>query len=143
MDDQKDILSTESTSPEATIEAEPKSASEIEASAPENSLEKSPEKPPEDIREPGTNKEEATAGSPESEIKSKADASWRAELKRFHDDINMVLASKENLSLVGVDIKVRQEFAEDWKLASNRYLKLMVNLRKRYRGVKVAQKHVA
>jgi hypothetical protein len=147
MDDQNEIVSKESTSTEAAIQAEPKSASEIETSAPENSpensLEKSPGKPPEDIREPGTNKEEATAGSPESEIKSKADSSWRTELKRFHDDINMVLASKENLSLVAVDIKVRQEFAEDWKLASNRYIKLMVNLRKRYKGVKVAQKHVA
>jgi len=55
----------------------------------------------------------------------------------------MLLASKENLRLVAVDMKVRQEFAEDWKLASNRHFKLMVNLRKRYKGVKVAQKHVA
>jgi beta-xylosidase len=143
MDDQKDIVSTESTSPEASIEAEPKSASAIETSTPENSLEKPTGKPPEDIREPETNKEEATAGSPESEIKSKVDPSWRTELKRFHDDINLVLASKENLRLVAIDIKVPQEFAEDWKLASNRYFKLMVNLRKRYTGVKVAQKHVA
>ena len=147
MDDQKNILSTESTSPEAPIEAEPKSASEIETRAPENSLEnsleKSPGKPPEDIREPETKKEEATAGSPESEIKSKVAPSWRTELKRFHDDLNMVLASKENLRLVAIDIKVPQEFAEDWKLASNRHLKLMVNLRKRYNGAKVAQKHVA
>ena len=143
MDDQKDILTTESTSPEAPIEAEPKSASEIETSAPENSLENQPVRPPEDIREPETKKEEATAGSPESEIKSKVDSSWRVELKRFHADVNMVLASKENLRLVAIDIKVPQEFAEDWKLASNRYLKLMINLRKRYKGVKVAQKQVA
>ena len=139
MDDQKDILSTESNSPEAPIEAELKSVSAIESSAPEHST----EKPPEDIREPETNKEEATAGSPESEIKSKVDPNWRTELKKFHDDLNMVLASKENLRLVALDIKVRQEFAEAWKLASNRHFKLMVNLRKRYRGVKVAQKHVA
>ena len=147
MDDQKDIVSTESTSPEASIESEPKSTSEIETSAPEkspeNSLETPPRRPPEDIREPETKKQEATAGSPESEIKSQVDSSWRTELKRFHDDINLVLASKENLRLVAIDIKVPQEFAEDWKLASNRYLKLMVNLRKRYNGVKVAQKHVA
>jgi hypothetical protein len=68
---------------------------------------------------------------------------WRRELDRFHNDINEILATKENFKLVAVDQNAKPSFARSWKQEANRYFQLIVNLRRRGKGAKVGGKNVA
>jgi hypothetical protein len=86
---------------------------------------------PEDSREAATKKAEA-----DSEFREKVGVEdkahqWKQELKRFHDNVNEVLASKENLKLKTLSIKTRPEFFREWTWESRNYMILMVNLRRR------------
>lgn len=86
---------------------------------------------PENSREAATNKAEADSECRErSAVEGKAHQ-WRHELKRFHDNVNDVLASKENLKLKTLSIKTRPEFFREWTWESRQYMILMVNLRRR------------
>jgi hypothetical protein len=86
---------------------------------------------PEDSREAATKKAEA-----DSEFREKVGVEdnahqWKQELKRFHDNVNEVLASKENLKLKTLSIKTRPEFFQEWTRESRQYMILMVNLKRR------------
>jgi hypothetical protein len=115
-------------------------ASALEASA--NQATVSPETgTAEDSREAGTKKAEADSEPSNSTVTQDSPHPWQQELKRFHDDVNDVLASKENLKLKTLSIKTRPEFSREWTYESNRYMLLMVNLRRRLRsGSNVDQK---
>lgn len=86
---------------------------------------------PEDSREAATKKAEADSGSREK-VGIEDDArQWKQELKRFHDNVNEVLASKENLKLKTLSIKTRPEFFREWTWETRQHMILMVNLRRR------------
>lgn len=89
---------------------------------------------PEDSREADTKKAEAYPEFSDSAGKQDSAHQWKLQLKRFHDDVNDVLASKENLKLKTLNIKTRPEFFREWTSESNRYMILMVNLRRRLRS---------
>ncbi len=95
--------------------------------------------PAEDSGDQGTKKAEAASSSP----KSAAVEPWRKHLKRFHDDVNGVFATKENFKLVCVDKKAKESFSRNWKVESNKYFQLVVNLRRRGLGTKVGGKSVS
>jgi hypothetical protein len=95
--------------------------------------------PAEDSGEAAIKKEEAVR-APKKAVQS---PQWRQELKRFHNDINGILAAKENYKLVCVDQNAKPSFAKAWKQEANRYFQLIVNLRRRAKGAKVGGKNVA
>ena len=102
-----------------------KEAAAISASAAPNS------ETAEDSREAATKKAEADSELRETPAVDGKASQWSHELKRFHDNVNDVLASKENLKLKTLSIKTRPEFFADWTWESRQYLILMVNLRRR------------
>lgn len=86
---------------------------------------------PEDSREAVTKKAEADS-EPREKVGIEDNArQWKQELKRFHDNLNEVLASKENLKLKTLSIKTRPEFFREWTWKSRQHMILMVNLRRR------------
>ena len=95
--------------------------------------------PPEDSGDQGTKEAEAS-GSTAKNIHKEP---WRQHLNRFHHDINGILATKENFKLVCVDKQAKDAFSRNWKLESNRYFQLVVNLRRRGMGTKVGGKSVS
>jgi len=95
--------------------------------------------PAEDSGEAAIKKEEAVR-APKKAVQP---PQWRQELKRFHNDINGILATKENYELVCVDQNAKPSFAKAWKQEANRYFQLIVNLRRRGKGAKVGGKNVA
>lgn len=92
-----------------------------------------------DSEEPTTMKEEAS----NQDSTSKLDDAWKKDLKRYLNDMNGVLAAKENLKLVWVDKRLNPAYAINWKIESNRYFQLMVNLRRRSFGTKMGGKSVS
>ncbi len=98
-----------------------------------------PSAPAEDSGEPGINKEEAVMAPKKADKIPK----WRIELNRFHNDVNGILATKENLKLVSMDKNTKPSFARNWKQDANRYFQLIVNLRRRATGAKIGGKNVA
>lgn len=122
------------------ISADNTAVSSQEATANQASVVPQPETA-EDSREAATKKAEADQGLSHSEGGQNGMAPGKQQLKRFHDDVNDVLASKENLKLKALSIKTRPEFFREWTAESNRYLILMVNLRRRLRsGQSIDQK---
>ena len=95
--------------------------------------------PAEDSGDHGTKEAEAAG----SQAKSPAEEPWRKHLKRFHNDVNGVFATKENCKLVCVDKKAKDSFARNGRLESNKYFQLVVNLRRRGLGSKVGGKSVS
>lgn len=86
---------------------------------------------PEDSREAATKKAEAHSESREKVGVEDNARQWKQELKRFHDNVNAVLASKENLKLKTLSIRTRPEFFREWIWESRQHMILMVNLRRR------------
>jgi hypothetical protein len=131
-------LEHETANPPDMGSQEPAQANDtVDAQTPDAKAESSA--PAEDSGEAAIKKEEAAV----ARKKAEQTPEWRRELKRFHNDINGILAAKENYKLVCVDQNAKPSFARTWKQESNRYFQLMVNLRRRARGAKVGGKNVA
>lgn len=96
-----------------------------------------PEDPSQNSEETPTMKAEA------SDQGQNAPLAWKSELNRFLQSANGVLATKENLKLVSVDKKLNPAYVKSWKLESNRYFQLLVNLRRREKETKTGGKTVA
>jgi hypothetical protein len=56
---------------------------------------------------------------------------WITDLKRYHNDMNGLLAAKENLKLVALDKSVKPSFRYQWSLESNSVMRITVILRRR------------
>jgi hypothetical protein len=143
MDDPNDIAEEITSDLESGAELTPESPSEATESAPEESTDssQSEEAPaPAENNEDQAIKKAQAVGEGEKPARKPA---WNKELERFHDDINGILATKENLKLVALDKNARQSFSRLWRTESNRFFQLAVNIRRRKRGVKMNGKSVA
>ncbi len=58
---------------------------------------------------------------------------WIQQISRYHDDMNGLLAGKENLKIMAVNTSARPSFYKKWVYEANQFARLTVNLRHRRR----------
>jgi hypothetical protein len=70
--------------------------------------------------------------TPKSQSPSKKEApAWVAKISDYHNHINGLLAGKENMKLVAVNVSARQPFYKKWSLEANQVMRLTASLRRR------------
>lgn len=62
---------------------------------------------------------------------SKGEKTWRDHLVRYHNDMNGLLAAKENLKIVAVNKAARPSFYKKWSLEANQFMRITAILRRR------------
>lgn len=120
-------------SPEATAETQPEGKSEQDTGeTAEVQAEAGAGEPP--VASEATPQEQTPATSPEPPTKAALVLpSWVKQISRYHNDMNGLLAAKENLKIMAVDKSVRHSFYKKWVFEANQYARLTVNLRHRKR----------
>lgn len=58
---------------------------------------------------------------------------WVLQISRYHNDMNGLLAGKENLKIMAVNTSARPSFYKKWVYEANQFARLTVNLRHRKR----------
>ena len=56
---------------------------------------------------------------------------WLQQISRYHNDMNGLLAGKENLKVMAVNTSARPSFYKKWVYEANQFARLTVNLRHR------------
>jgi hypothetical protein len=113
----------------------------------ESALEASPEPAaetsPEDTGDSADIQAQLPAGDPQSPVEaSKVDAAsqnqassedprWVTDLKRYHYDMNGLLAAKENYKIVAVDKSAKPSFYRQWSAEANNVMRITAILRRR------------
>lgn len=73
---------------------------------------------------------EPTTAPPTTKPRPKVEA-WVRQLHRYHNDMNGLLAAKENFKIVAVNKSAKQAFYRKWSYEANQVLRLTSVLRRR------------
>jgi hypothetical protein len=71
------------------------------------------------------------AATPPTASEPSQSPEWSTELRRFYNDMNGLLAQKENLKLTGMDIGAKPSFMRQWSRDANAALRVTAVLRRR------------
>lgn len=92
----------------------------------------------EDTGETGEVQAEAAIGTDEPKVEAAPAAppqsdlpEWLQQISRYHDGMNGLLAGKENLKIMAINITVRPSFYKKWVYEANQFARLTINLRHR------------
>ena len=93
--------------------------------------------PSEDLSEtapvPGENPPDSATVTPIPAKPASNLPAWVHEMSRYHNDMNGLLAGKENLKIMAVNTSARPSFYKKWVYEANQFARLTVNLRHRQR----------